>query len=163
MIKHLFYGGPSVEALREDYAKKGLIDKKAQVQAAAEIVVNAPISKVWEIVFAMANWSKVDPQFQIKDLQSVTVDAPIQFVVNNFSISATFAVVEPKKELTWVGKSLWIKAIDRHILEKIDDQTTRLSVEESMSGALLPLMMSSKNLKKQQEQWLVKFKEAIEK
>ena len=33
MLKQLFYSGPSIEVLQEEYAKKGRIDDKAAVKA----------------------------------------------------------------------------------------------------------------------------------
>jgi hypothetical protein len=46
MLKQLFYRGPSINVLHEEYAKKGRIDARAPVGAARDIRIEAPAGKV---------------------------------------------------------------------------------------------------------------------
>jgi hypothetical protein len=46
MLKQLFYRGPSIDVLHEEYAKKGRIDARAPVGAAREIRIEAPLGRV---------------------------------------------------------------------------------------------------------------------
>ena len=54
----LFYRGPSLQALHEDYAKKHHIDERAPLQGRREIVVDAPVSRVWRLLSDVAAWDK---------------------------------------------------------------------------------------------------------
>jgi hypothetical protein len=72
-------------------------------------------------------------------------------------------VVEPGRELTWTGRSaLVFKAIDRHVLEAVDGGRTRMIVEESLAGPLLPLVFSSARLRRGHERWLAALKAVVE-
>jgi hypothetical protein len=50
MVEQLFYGGPSIGVLHEEYAKKGRIDEKAPITAAYEVRIEAPVERVWELL-----------------------------------------------------------------------------------------------------------------
>jgi hypothetical protein len=43
MLKELFYSGPSIEVLHEEYAKRRRIDQAAPVKASGEIRIEAPV------------------------------------------------------------------------------------------------------------------------
>jgi hypothetical protein len=49
MLTRLFYSGPSIEVLHEEYAKQGRIDANAPVRASQEIRIEAPAERVWEL------------------------------------------------------------------------------------------------------------------
>ena len=48
--QRVFYAGPSADALHEDYAKRGRIDDLAPIASRCEIVVDAPVERVWELL-----------------------------------------------------------------------------------------------------------------
>ena len=73
-----------------------------------------------------------------------------------------FAVIDPGRQLTWTGESLWFTAIDRHTVEPVADDATRVSIAESFSGLFAVPLMSPKRLKAQHEEWLRSFKQAVE-
>ena len=163
MTKRLFYSGPSFDRLHEEYAKKGRIDEEAPVKTAGEITINAPVEQVWALLIDLPNWPTIDPSFKnVRVESSITVDARFHFTLLNFPISAKFAVVEPNRELSWTGASLWFKAIDRHVMEPTQEGGTRLYIAESFAGLLAPLFTSSEQLKKQHQNWLTAFKQAAE-
>lgn len=164
MIQQIFYNGPSLEILHEEYAKQGQIDEKAPVKNLSDIYINAPVEQVWQKLVDLPRWPMIDPSFRNVRLESdVTVDARFHFVLNNFPITAKFAVVSPNHELIWTGVSLWFKAIDRHVLEPTPDGGTQHYMSESFAGALATLFMSSDQLRKQHQKWLTAFKQAVEK
>ena len=155
MLNQLFYHGPSFATLYSEYASKGKIDEKAAIKASGEIYINAPIDKVWSVLVNLSSWSRFDPNFSDIKLESiVAVGTKASFKIKGFPIQGTFAVVTPNQELTWVGTSLWTKAIDRHVVEAISNETTRLYLEESLSGIFVPLMFSSARLLSQHQGWL---------
>jgi hypothetical protein len=49
MLTQLFYGGPSIEVVHEEYAKQGRIDANAPVRASQEVRIEAPAERVWEL------------------------------------------------------------------------------------------------------------------
>ena len=49
MLTQLFYSGPSIEVLHEEYAKNGRIDANAPVRASQEIRIEAPVERAWEL------------------------------------------------------------------------------------------------------------------
>jgi hypothetical protein len=163
MLKQLFYHGPSFTTLYTDYALKGKIDEKAAIKASGEIHINAPIDKVWNVLVNLSSWPHFDPNFSDVKLEStVSVGAKASFKIKGFPIQGTFAVVRSNQELTWVGTSLWTKAIDRHIVEAISNKTTRLYLEESLSGVFVPLMFTSARLLHQHQGWLNAIKTYVE-
>lgn len=163
MFQQLFYSGPPLETLYRDYALQHRIDKQAPVQAVDDILINAPTHKVWEVLVAVNSWATLNPIFSDVRFQSgVAVGVKGSFRLNGFPIKATLAVVDPGHELSWVGEALWTKAIDRLVLEPTPDGTTRLRLEESLAGALVPLMSSSARLHKQHQMSLRNFKAAAE-
>ncbi len=163
MLSKLFYNGPSFDTLYKEYAQKGRIDEKAAITASGEIFINAPVEKVWQVLVNLADWPRFDPTFSDVKLESTaSVGAKASFKLKGFPIQGTFTVVNPNQELTWVGTSLWTKAIDRHVLQAMPDGTIRLYLEESLTGFFVPLMFSSTRLHRQHQTWLEAIKVAIE-
>lgn len=127
LFQQLFYSGPPLETLYRDYALQHRIDKQAAVQAVDDILINAPNDKVWEVLADVNLWASSNPIFSDVRFQSgMAVGAKGSFRLNGFPIRATFAIVDPGHELSWVGEALWTKAIDRLVLEPTPDGTTRL-------------------------------------
>jgi hypothetical protein len=163
MRHQLLYSGPSLAELHENYAKRGRIDENAPVQSAADIVIHAPVDRVWASFIDVQGWPLIDPSFRNVQLEStLAVDACFKFVLNNFPIKAKIAVIDLYRAFHWTGLSFWFKAVDLHLLEPVEDGGTRLHIAESLAGVLASLFISSEQLKKQHEQWLVAFKRAVE-
>jgi hypothetical protein len=164
MLKQLFYRGPSIDVLHEEYAKKGRIDARAPVGAAREIRIEAPVGRVWELLVNVPAWGTWDRGVHDVHLDStVAADARFTWVNGRARIRSRFAVVNPGRELTWTGISTGAKAVDRHVLEATDDAATRVRSEESMAGPLLVLFYNSAKLRTGMEQWLTALKTAAEK
>jgi hypothetical protein len=60
-MSSLFYAGPSITRLHQDYAKQGRIDERAPVTATCEVVISAPVQRVWEMIASPAGWPVFDP------------------------------------------------------------------------------------------------------
>ncbi len=163
MLRRLFDAGPPLEALHQDYAKKGQIYADAPVKTRSEIYIKAPVEQVWAHLIDLASWPTYSPAFRNVRLDSaVAVDAAFQFTLYGFPIRAKFAAVHPGRKLAWTGKSLWFKAIDLHELERAADGGTRYSIAESFCGVLASMFMSGERLQKQHQQWQTAFKQAVE-
>lgn len=163
MFKSLLYSGPTLETLLVAYARQGRIDTAAAIQSQAEIFVRAPVTRVWQILADARSWPAWMPGVKSVRLDSaVAPDATFSWQSGSFRIQSTFAVVEPEKELTWIGVSAGAKAIDRHALEAVDGGT-RVFTEESMAGPLLGLFFSSRKLYRVQQAYLAALKQFAEK
>lgn len=163
MLNELFYGGPSIGVLHEEYAKRGRIDEKAPVKASYEVRIEAPVERVWELLSDVSGWGTWDPDIHDVHLDSVvTADAHFTWANGKARIKSTFAVVEAGREITWTGVSSGAKAVHRHELESSDDGATRLYMEESLAGPLLVLFFDSSKLKAGMEKWLISLKTAAE-
>jgi hypothetical protein len=159
----LFYSGPSLRTLHEDYAKKGRIDSRAAVQASYEALIDAPVAEVWAILADPANWGHALPAIHAVHLTSgVTADAPFTWKNGNATMKSRFAVVRPLAELTWSGTSMGFKAIHQHILREASGGATLLQAKESMSGPLLTLFFPAAKLQAALSAWVDGIKRAAE-
>lgn len=162
MIRHQFYIGPSYDILFEEYARQGRIDEQAPVKTSGGILIAAPPERVWDLLIDLARWPVINPAFSDVRLQSLPAErTTFSFKLNNFPIKAELAAVDPCRLLTWVGTSLWFRAIDVLRLEPVPSGS-RLYMAESFSGFLAPLFVSSEQLRRQHDQTLNAFKRAAE-
>lgn len=163
MIKKIFYSGPKASVLHSEYAKQGQLDENAGSHALDSIDINADPETIWKLLVDMHSWPTFNPVVgDVKLPQGVHVDAEGSFKLNSFPVTFTFAVVEPGKQLSWTGKSLWTNAIDRFTIEPISAGVTRLHLDESLAGVFASLISSSKLLHKQHRASLESFKKAAE-
>ncbi len=145
MLKQLFYSGPSIGVLHEEYAKKGRIDEKAPITAAYEVRIETPVERVWELLSDPPNWETFDPDIHDVHLDSgVKADARFTWSNGKVRMKSRFAVVDAAREITWTGVASGAKAVHRHVLEPTGDGgATRLLCEESMAGPLCPSCFST--------------------
>jgi hypothetical protein len=142
MTATLFYVGPSLQALHENYAKQHRIDDRAPLRARHDIVVDAPVAQVWRVLSNVKAWDKnLEPG--VHDIHvdhGVVVDAPFTRTNKGARMKARFAVVDEQRELGWTGKVFGGgKAVHRYVLQPVSDRQTRVTVEESMAGPVLAL------------------------
>lgn len=164
MLNRLFYGGPSIGVLHEEYAKKGRIDDEAPVKASHEVLVEAPVERVWGLLSDAPKWGAWAPDIhEVRVDSAVTADARFVWRNGKARIRSRFAVVDAGRELTWTGVSSGAKAVHRHVLEATDEGATRVFSEESMSGPLLVLFFDDAKLRTGMEKWLTALKTAAEK
>jgi hypothetical protein len=163
LANNLFYRGPTLVRLHEDWAKQGKIDENAPITTASSIDIHAPIARVWECLIDLPNWPIISTAFQNVELDStVAVDATFRFILYSFPIRARFAVVNPPHQLVWTGTSLWFKAVDSHKLATLPNGDTRYTVAESFAGVLATLFTNGAQLAKQHRTWMEAFKREVE-
>ena len=61
MPAKLFYTGPSLDTLHEEYAKKSRIDEQAPLISVASITIDAPGPAVWAVISDVAGWPAGTP------------------------------------------------------------------------------------------------------
>ena len=164
MLTKIRYRGPSWRDLHQDYAKAGRIDSQAPLRTRQEIVISAPISRVWEKLTDIPQWAdNLEPGVRGIRLDDTGVGVDATFVrrTGGMRLTARFAVVRPARELSWTGSSLGIKVVHRFLLGPLTPGTTRVTVEESMAGRML-LLYSQASLDRVAARSLATLKAAAE-
>ncbi|WP_153807228.1 SRPBCC domain-containing protein [Nocardia sp. SYP-A9097] len=160
---NLLYTGPSTADLHENYSKKGRLDENAQVRSASTVVIDAPAATIWHLLTDMRNWPNWRTDAEVLELGEIRVDAPFVWKLHSSKIKAVFATVTPERELAWTGVSMGImKAIDRLLLVPESANRTRVTMEESLAGPLLPLFFTSEKLRAGHDAMLAMLKTAAE-
>ncbi len=112
-----------------------------------DIIVNKDISVVWDVLMDFERYPSWNPfitsisgQQQVGEKLTVSIKPPNG---NGMTFKPQVLVVEPNKEFRWKGK-LGIKGIfdGEHyfILERIDQNQTKLTHGEKFSGMLVLLL-----------------------
>lgn len=159
----LFYSGPPLRVLHEEYAKNGRIDEDAPVTAAYEVTVRAPRERVWQLLASPLGWERFSP-----GIRDVHLDGPVAagtafaWANGRARMKSRFAVVDPGRELTWTGTAMGFKAVHRHLLGDAAGGGACLRCEESMAGPLLSLIYSQARLRAALATWLNGLKAAAE-
>ena len=158
----LFYQGPSVTTLLRDYAKQHRVDPNAPLTSGSTIEISASTERVWDAIADVAAWALWAPRVEVLRVDRVEPDADFTWRLNGVRIEATFAIVDPSKELSWTGTFFGYRAVDRHVLERLAENRTRVTFEESLAGLLLPLIYRSTQLQANHERWLSSLKAYVE-
>jgi hypothetical protein len=162
MPAKLFYTGPSLGTLHEEYAKKSRIDEQAPLTSGASITIDAPGPAVWAVISDVAGWPAWYPEFTVLELGEVRPGAPMRWKLGGLTMRSTFAVVNPGRELTWTGRFLGYKAVDQHLLEPAGNGRTIVTIRESLAGPLLPLLYRPSQLQAGHQRWLTALKTTLE-
>jgi len=162
MISKLFYSGPSLADLHERYAARSRIDEAAPATCSVSAVISAPPARVWAVLSDVAGWPAWYPGMRVLDIGEVRPGARLRWQTGGVTIRSVFAVVERERELTWTGRFLCYKAVDRHLLEPLPGGRTRVTIAESLAGPLLPLLYSSARLRAGHERWLAALRHMLE-
>jgi hypothetical protein len=110
------------------------IDRNAPVQAVRSVDLAASPHAVWQVLVDLDRW----PEWN-QDIRSVAAPdgvcegATFRWRSGPGTITSTFAVVDPDRELSWTGRSMSIRAVHVYRLEPTA-AGTRVVLEESWSG-----------------------------
>jgi uncharacterized protein YndB with AHSA1/START domain len=150
-------------ARRDALASQGQIDDNAPVKASTEIVVAAPIDKVWKVLSDIDGWPKWQPAISSAE-SAGPLKAGTEFTWRTGAtrIKSRLALVAPNTDLSWTGKAFGAKAIHVWHLKAVDGGTL-VSTRESLTGFMLRMFYSSKKLANSQKEWLQALKRAAEK
>lgn len=147
----------------ENLARAGAIESDAPIKASLQIVVQAPVEKVWSVLTDVNGWPKW--QSDIKEAQMIgPLESGTEFTWSSGGtrIQSKFALVEPYKEIAWTGTAFTATAVHVWKLEQMPGNKTLVKTEESMSGFLLTLFYSSKELQTIDQTWLDRLKREAE-
>jgi carbon monoxide dehydrogenase subunit G len=134
-MNKLFYRGPSIDVLHEQYAKHGRIDQRAPVHVTEQVLVAAPVARVWELLSDPASWPAVDPAIRDVHLDApLAADVAFTWTSGKARIRSRVAVLDPTREITWTGISAGSRAVHRDVVQPVGEDSTVLRSEESMAG-----------------------------
>ncbi len=114
-------------------------DRNAPVVGSSEIEIAAAPETAWDVLTAIDRWPDWNP-----DVKSVSVEHAIRegtefsWKAGAGTITSTIEHVEAPRRIAWTGKSLGIKAIHVHTLERRGDSTL-VRTEESFDGLVARL------------------------
>jgi len=147
----------------ETLANNGQIDEHAAVKASSEILIAAPIEKVWRLLVEIDKWPKWQPNITASKFAGpLKQGTEFEWTTGGTKITSRLAVVRAGEELAWTGKALNATAIHVWQLRPTPDGGTEVSTRESMSGFMLKVFYSSKELEKSQRAWLDALKREAE-
>lgn len=116
------------------------IDTNAPVFARKEIIIHAPVEKVWQIQTDIENWSKWQPDVTSAKLEgTLAAGTTFRWKAKGLNIVSTLHTVKPHQQIGWTGVSLGMFAIHNWMFEARGEATLVIT-EESLSGWLARLM-----------------------
>jgi uncharacterized membrane protein len=116
------------------------INTHAPVFARKEIMIHAPVEKVWHILSDIENWSTWQP-----DITTVKLDGDLKagttfrWKAQGLTITSRLHTLNPNRCIGWTGVALGMSAIHNWTIAA-QGETTLAITEESLSGWLTRLM-----------------------
>jgi len=105
-----------------------------------EIIINAPIAKVWQTQSDIEAWPNWQPDIAAVKLDGdLKAGTTIRWKAQGLTIRSRLHTVEPDSRIGWTGNVLGMYTIHNWTFEA-QGETTRAITEESLSGWLTPLM-----------------------
>ena len=148
----------------DELASKGQIDDKAAVQASTEMLIAAPDDKVWRLLSNIDGWPKWQSTISFaRTTGPLKPGTEFTWTTGGTKVKSRLALVVPNTDLSWTGSARGAKAIHVWQLKAVEGGGTLVTTKESMSGFLLGMFYSSKDLAKSQKEWLQALKGAAEK
>jgi uncharacterized protein YndB with AHSA1/START domain len=110
------------------------IDYKAPLHAEKDILISAPLEKVWSEITQIDQWSTWQPDVTSSRLDGTLAPGTMFYwKAKGMNITSTLQIVGPMQHIGWTGKSLGMQAIHIWIFEKHKDGTY-VKTKESLSG-----------------------------
>jgi uncharacterized protein YndB with AHSA1/START domain len=116
------------------------INIKAPMSARKEILIEAPIEKVWSIQTDIERWPEWQPDITSAKLQgNLTAGTVFRWKAKGLGITSMLHTVEPNHKIGWTGTSIGMGAIHNWAFEPQANGTLVIT-EESLSGWFTRLM-----------------------
>jgi hypothetical protein len=112
------------------------INRKAPALASAEIEIEAPVARVWEVLTDIREWPSWNPS-----VSSVSMYGEFQpgtdfhWKADGVMIVSTLQEIEPQRRLLWTGRIPLIRATHLWEFQESEGQT-RVKTEECFEGLL---------------------------
>ena len=140
--------------------RQGRTDEPTPVQGSATLAINAPTRVVFDTLADLTCWPVFFPgitHFRVHGDEPLAAGTRFRWRNSGFPIASTIRRWEPPAEITWTGRSQWLTAVHRNLIEPLPEGRCRLTSTERMSGFAVQRMTNSVALSRQ----LARFVEAI--
>jgi len=136
----------------------------AEAQARAQILIKAPIERVWQLLVDVDRWPSWNRNVETANLQGRVVPGSV-FVWKSqgFTVTSTIETVEANRRLTWVGAAFGTRAFHSWEFHALDGGVL-VTTYETFDGWLPWLMRGTMQQKLEDTlpQWLAWLKAAAE-
>ncbi|MBN1397612.1 MAG: SRPBCC family protein [Bacteroidetes bacterium] len=140
------------------------INNRAPASTRHQIVIGAPIEKVWNLLSDIDRWPSWNPTISFSKLEGpLAPGTSFRWKSKSAPIVSILQEVIPQKRISWTGKSMGTKAI--HIWElEAQGNNTIVKTEESFNGLIVKLLkgMMQKTLDQSLQEWLLCLKQNAE-
>jgi len=140
------------------------INASAPAIAHHEIMINAPLATIWQLLADIDHWSSWYPAVSQATLEgALAPGAVFRWKSGGTAIVSTLQEVAPHHRISWTGKALGTQAIHVWILEPTAEGVL-VRTEESFEGWLVNLLkgMMQTMLDKSLQAWLEHLKQQAE-
>lgn len=141
------------------------INHGAPVKSQSEIIINAPIEKVWQVLTNINDWPAWQKEVTESTLkEELSEGVEFKWKAGGLSFTSQIHTIVPKMKFGWTGKTLGASVIHNWFFTDDGDKTT-VRVEESLQG-IFPRMFKGyfqRNLDNGVSQNLMDLKTASEK
>lgn len=136
----------------------------AQAESSAQITIKAPIGKIWKLITDVKVWPKWNPAVDSVDMTGdISPGNSFVWKSKGFTVTSTFAQIEPLKRLTWTGTAIGTKAFHEWDFE-VTDAGVVVRTHETFDGWLPWLLTGTmqKTLDETLPKWLETLKATAE-
>ena len=154
--------GPGLASL-QSLARAGDVQRDAPRHARQDVVINAPVHRVWQCLANVAAWPTWNAAVRSSEApSSVTGDAMFRWDNHGSDIHAQLGLVRQDHVLAWSDTASTAKAIHVWRLSEVSHDVTRVEVEETMDGFLVSTFYSGYELDQTLATWLFSLKSVAE-
>ncbi len=140
------------------------INLKAPAFAKHQLLIQAPIENIWQILTDINDWKSWNPNVSKSELHGkLAPDLTFRWKSGGITITSIIKEVEPYQRISWTGKAIGTQAIHIWTLEA-QEQGVLVETSESFNGWLVRLFKGSmqKMLDAALESWLEHLKRKAE-
>ncbi|MEW6179936.1 MAG: SRPBCC family protein [Chloroflexota bacterium] len=117
------------------------IDRNAPAFARRELLIHAPVEKVWQIQTDLENWPKWQSEIAYVKLEGdLKEGTTFRWKAKGLTITSRLHTVQPPYHIGWSGTAPGMTAIHNWSFEGRGEDTLVIT-EESLSGWLTRLML----------------------
>ena len=110
------------------------INKDAPVKSHAEIIINAPAEKVWQILTTINDWPAWQSELTESKLNKALKEgSEFKWKAGGLSFTSQIHTIVPKIKFGWTGKTFGASAIHNWFFKEEGEKTV-IYVEESLQG-----------------------------
>lgn len=115
------------------------INTKARVKAHQEIMIEAPVEKVWDRLTSIKDWDKWQSAISsVKIDSAISKNISFKWSSNGISFNSIIHTNQKNESFGWIGTTWGAQAIHNWTFIKEESQT-RVIVDESLEGLLISL------------------------